>query len=114
MTTDRARLQAELAVAELEEALRAYKPKDGRADVNDPEYRDLKQRLREARLRYRAARDGQVVGRDERGRLVARPNAAGLTDVEDPAFDRDEVPPSAEGDATAEPEPIESSGEVQG
>lgn len=55
-------LKAQLAVAELEEKLAASKgPKDGK----------LKAELREARLRYRAARDGLKVTKDKRGRLVA-------------------------------------------
>jgi hypothetical protein len=66
-------LRAQLRVAELEEKLvNAKKGKRGaRGSATEPT-RKLKGELREARLRYRAARDGLEVVKDERGRLVAR------------------------------------------
>lgn len=54
-------LRDQLAVAELEEKLTKSKTKDPK----------VKAELREARLRYRAARDGLTVKKDDRGRLVA-------------------------------------------
>lgn len=58
-------LRAQLAVAELEEKL--VKAKEGKTGADQK----LKAELREARLRYRAARDGLEVKKD-RGRMVAR------------------------------------------
>lgn len=58
-------LEAQLAVARLEEEL--VKVKD---TAKGPD-RKLKAELREARLRYRAARDGLEVITDERGRVLA-------------------------------------------
>jgi hypothetical protein len=64
-------LRAQLKVAELEELLlNAKKGKRGSGRVEAKPYRKLKANLREARLRYRAARDGLEV-QTERGRLVA-------------------------------------------
>lgn len=65
MATRVEQLEAELVVARLEEKLekaKGTKKGPGRA---------LKQELRDARLRHRAARDGLTVTEDDRGRLVA-------------------------------------------
>jgi hypothetical protein len=65
-------LRAQLKVAELEERLAAAKKgKRGSGRVEAKSFRQLKAELREARLRYRAARDGLEVVKDERDRLVA-------------------------------------------
>lgn len=65
-------LRALLEVAELEEQLQAAKD-DGATDDGGPDspYRGLKQRIRDARQRARAYRDGQVLIEDHKGRVRA-------------------------------------------
>ena len=72
----RAELEAQLEVVTLEEALTAEKnaAKGGKGKASA----ETKAKLREARLRYRAARDGLEVISDHKGRLaVAEPKGDG-------------------------------------
>jgi len=67
----RAGLEAELAVVELEDELVAAK-EAGLADSDPEAYRDVKERLREARRAFREARSGVRAGE---GDAVASPAA---------------------------------------